>query len=67
MEYCEQFNCTCIVVDKNDDAYDVIETAKVLGATYFDGEEELLCVRFPGRPQELYSEMAVIRSLYSNS
>ena len=67
MEYCEQFDCTCIVVDKNDDADYVIETAKLEGATYFDGEEELLCLRFPGRHQELYSETALRRSLSSNA
>ena len=63
MEYCSQFNCMRIVLDKTEDADDVIETAKCKGATYFDGEESLICARFPGRPQELYSENAIRRSL----
>jgi hypothetical protein len=67
MEYCEQFDCMCLVLDKTEDADEVIETAKCEGAIYFDGEKELLCVKFPGRPQELYSETAIRRSLSSNA
>jgi hypothetical protein len=56
-----------MVLDKTEEFDDVIETAKLEGATFFDDEEELLCVRFPGRPQELYSVSALRRSLFSGT
>ena len=31
-------------------------------ATVFDGEEHCLCVKFPDRPQELYTQEAIERT-----
>jgi len=63
-EFAEQWNCVCVIIndDDMDDTEAFIEEAIENEATYFDGEDTLLCVRFPGRPQELYTERALERS-----
>jgi hypothetical protein len=66
-EFAEQYGCVCLVLDGNEKADDVIERAYEDEAIFFDGESECLCLRFQGRPQELYTESAVIRSLGSNA
>lgn len=66
VEYAEQYGCVCLVLDGTETADDVIERAHEDEATFFDGEDECLCLRFPGRPQELYTELAVRLSLSSN-
>lgn len=62
-EFADQYGCTCLVIDGTEDAEEVIERAHRDEATFFDGEDICLCIRFPDRPQELYTEDAVRLSL----
>jgi len=64
-EFADQWNIVCIAVDGTEKADDIIERCIRDEATYDDGEDVLMCVQFPGRPQELYTQAAVIRSLAS--
>ncbi len=61
-EFATQFGCVCVVVKENDTARSLIDDAIENKATFFDGEENLMCVRFPGRPQEVYTERAIGRT-----
>lgn len=59
----EQFGCVCIVINETcDTAESVINEAYGNDATFFDGEDTCLCVKFPDRPQELYTEDAIKRT-----
>jgi hypothetical protein len=64
-EFAEQYRVCCIVLDGFEDADDVITKAQESEATFTDpGDgEELLCLRFPGRPQEVYTADALRRAL----
>lgn len=63
VEFAEQYSRPCLVLDGTEDAYAVIAAAWVAEAVYNDGEDDCLVLRFPDRPQELYTEQAVRRSL----
>ena len=59
---CIRFDDACdMTVEMVDDA---IEIARDEGATFEDaGDEEVFVVELPGRPQEVYTESALRRSL----
>jgi len=61
-EFAEQWNIPCVVIQPGDTAEHVIKLSIEAEATYFDGEDTNYCVRFPDRPQELYTEEALRRS-----
>lgn len=61
-EFAEQYGCVCIVVNENDTADTVINDALENEAEYFEGDESVLCVRFPDRPQEVYTQDAIKRT-----
>ncbi len=65
--YAEQFGTCCLVVEPGDTADDALEYAYEVGAYYDDGEDECLVVEFPGRPQELYTRSAFMRSFSGDS
>ena len=58
-EFAPQWNIPCVVIQPGDTAEHVIKLAIEAEATYFDGEDRNYCVRFPDRPQELYTEEAL--------
>ena len=62
-EYCEQFSTVCLSLDGTETAQQIIDRAHRDEAVYFDGEDYCLVLQFPGRPQELYTETAVRRSM----
>lgn len=61
-EFAEQYNCVCLVLDGTETPNEVITRAHDDEATFDDGEDVCLVLRFPSRPQELYTESAVRRS-----
>ena len=63
VEFAEQYGIPCLVLTGNENPERVIEFAHESEATYFDGEDDLICVRLPNRPQELYTVAALKRSL----
>ncbi len=71
IEFADQYGICCLVLDGIENADEVIEKAIVDEATMPDvesGDPEwegklLYCLRFPSRPQELYTEIALRRSL----
>src|ERR1700743_2694315 len=66
-KFAEQYGRVCLVIDGTEDADEVIERAHADEATYNDGEDVCLVIRFPDRPQELYTEDALRRSLRAQS
>lgn len=66
-EFAEQYSCVCIIANEDDTAESLINDAIENEATYFDGEDTCVCVRFPGRPQELYTENAIERTFKQHS
>lgn len=58
-EFAEQWSIPCVVIQPGDTAEHVIKLATEAEATYHDGEDTNYCVRFPDRPQELYTEEAL--------
>lgn len=62
-EFAEQYSVVCIIIKEDDTADDIINLAIENDATFFDGEDLCYCVRFPDRPQELYTASALRRSL----
>ncbi len=60
---------SCIRIDEERDLTDglvdeIVGVARKEGATFDDdGDEEVFVVEFPGRPQEVYTESALRRSL----
>lgn len=65
MEYAEQYNCVCVVVEIGDTADEVMNAARENEAIYYeDGpEDECFCVRLPNRPQEIYTERSLKGSI----
>lgn len=63
VEFAEQYGVPCLVLDGTEDFKAAIAAAHVAEAVYDDGEDECLVIRFPDRPQELYTEEALQRSL----
>jgi hypothetical protein len=63
IEFAEQWNIPCVVIDGTELAAAVIYKAHESEATYDDGEDVLLCIQFPDRPMELYTVDALTRSL----
>ncbi len=66
-EFARQYKCSCVVLDGTEDPDDVLDQAIAAGAVYEEhdesGTEDQLCLRFPGRPQELFTERAM-RAFY---
>lgn len=62
VEFAEQYKCACLVLNGTEDPEDVIEQAEFTGATY-EEDGTVYCVRFPGRPQELYTRNSLTGSL----
>ena len=61
--YSRQYYKTCIILEPGDDIEDVLEKIRHEGAVFQEGPDELsFVVQFPGRPMELYSESALLRS-----
>jgi len=69
VEFAEQYSVCCLVIDVeqleplSSQSQDLLEEAWEKECTYHDGEEELICARFPNRPQEVYTESAFTRSI----
>lgn len=61
-EFAEQYNCVCVVIEPGDTAEAVIQAAFDNEAVYLEEDEYYPCVRFPGRPQEIYTVEALRRS-----
>lgn len=61
-EFADQYSRVCLALDGTETPDQVITRAHDDEATYFDGEDVCLVLRFPNRPQELYTESAVRRS-----
>lgn len=62
-QYAPQYNTQCVRLEGGEVFEEVVMMAYDCGATYDDGEDECFVIEFPGRPQELYSEEALRRSL----
>lgn len=65
IEMAEQYGVPCVVLDGTEAASEVICFARESEAIYYeDGpDDECFVVQLPGRPQELYTENALRRSL----
>ena len=70
IEFADQYKICCVVLDGTETAADVIRKAEESEAFIIecvDRETEetemFYCVRFPGRPPELYTADALYRSL----
>lgn len=63
VEFAEQYNIPCVVLEGTETPDEAVWAIAEAEATYWDGEDDLCCVRFPDRPQELYTEEALRRSL----
>lgn len=63
VEFAEQYNVPCLVLDGSETPDDAVERAARDECMYFDGEDRCYVVRFPDGPQELYTEAALRRSL----
>lgn len=67
-EFAEQYNIQCVVIEEGDDAECIIDAcneSEAFSDNDPDGRE--FCVRFLGRPQELYTAKAIQRSLVTHS
>lgn len=62
-EFAEQYRTACVVIEDGDTFASVMQHHDITDCFYDDGNEWVICVRFPGRPQELYTEDALRRSL----
>ena len=67
INFAEQYSIPCVEIEGTETADDVIILAIESKAVYDDGEDELLCIQFPDRPQELYTQAALIRGLAHNA
>ena len=56
-----QYGSTVVILEEGDNADEVIEAAEENEATY-EADDHYLVVRFPGRPDEVYTEDALRRS-----
>jgi len=66
-EFAEQYKIVCVVIQPGDTADKVIQDAIENDAVLVDESDEQddeYCVRFPGRPQELYTARALKRSKF---
>lgn len=63
VEFAEQYNVPCVVLEGTETPDEAVWAVENAEAIYWDGEDDLCCVRFPDRPQELYTEEALRRSL----
>lgn len=63
VEFSEQYSKCCLVLEGTEDAQAVMDKAYEDECVYFDGEDDCFVVRFPDRPQELYTETALRGSL----
>jgi hypothetical protein len=63
VEFAEQYNIPCVVLDGTESPEEAVWAVHDAEATYWDGEDNLCCVRLPDRSQELYTEDALRRSL----
>lgn len=61
-EFAEQYKCVCVVIEPGDTAEAVIQAAFDTDAVYLEEGEYCPCVRFPDRPQEIYTVEALRRS-----
>lgn len=63
-EFAEQYGVPCLVLDGTERPIDVYDRAMKDGAWFWEpGEDEAsLVLRYPGRPQELYTVEAIKRS-----
>lgn len=62
-EFAEQYGTACVVIEKEDTYAALMTHRDITDCFYDDGEDRLVCVRFPGRPQELYTQEALRRSM----
>lgn len=62
-EFAEQYGKCCVVIEGTESFDDVAEKCTLDEATHDDGEDICFVVRFPGRPQELYTAQGLRRSL----
>ena len=64
-DYAPQYNTPCVLLEPLQyDADQIIDYAKRIGAVFLEDPESICYViQFPGRPQELYTEEALRRSL----
>lgn len=58
VEFADQYKRPCLVLDGTESGSDVIERAYRDEAIYREDDEDCFVVRFPGRPQEIYTETA---------
>lgn len=63
VEFADQYGKCCLVLTGNEDPDLAIDQAYEDEAIFNDGEDDLVVVRFPGRPQEVYTQDALRRSL----
>lgn len=63
VEFAEQYNVPCLVLDGSETPDDAVERAARDECVYFDGEDHCYVICFPGRSPELYTEDALRRSL----
>ena len=60
--YAEQFKTASVVIEEGDNnAAEIIQEAEQNDAVY-DADDHYLVVRFPGRPDETYTEEALRRT-----
>lgn len=62
-QFAEQYQKPCIRLEGGECFEEVVMFALDCDATYNDGEDDCYVIQFPGRPQELYTEQALRRSL----
>lgn len=64
LEYAPQYEVQCIVLEGDEDYGQVLEMAFDRHQCIVpEGEDDLVCVRFPARTQELYTTAAITRAL----
>lgn len=63
VEFAEQYNVPCCVIDGTERPEAVIERCWNDECLFDDGEDRCCVVQFPNRPPELYTEAALRRSL----
>lgn len=66
-EFAQQYNVPCVVLFGGETFEEVTARCRLDEAIFDDGEDECYVLRFPGRPQELYTAQALRRSLPSQS
>ena len=59
----DQYHCGVVILEGGETLEEILAAADEYEARYDNGDEKGVIVRFPGRPNELYTEVALKKSL----